>query len=42
MTTVGRYGSEDVIRRYVASQGKEEEYRQLHRRQLSMFDPDGV
>jgi len=28
--TVGRHGSEDVIRRYVAGQGRQQEYRQLH------------
>ena len=28
--TVGRHGSEDVIRRYVAGQGRPQEYRQLH------------
>ena len=38
VTSVGRYGSEDVIRKYVAAQGKEEEYHQLHRSQLGLFD----
>jgi REP element-mobilizing transposase RayT len=38
ITTVGRHGSEDVIRGYVAAQGKEGEYQQLHRNQLGLFD----
>ncbi len=36
--TVGRHGSEEVIRRYVTHQGTEHEYRKLHEQQLEMFD----
>ena len=35
MNTVGRYASEDVIREYVAKQGKN--YRQIYRGQLELF-----
>ena len=36
-STVGRHGSEEEIRRYVASQGREEEYTKLHEQQLELF-----
>ena len=36
--TVGRHGSEDVIRRYVKNQGAENDYRKLHEQQLELFD----
>ena len=36
--TVGLYGSRDVIRAYVSSQGNEKEYKKLHDGQLSLFD----
>ena len=35
LNTVGRYGNEQVIARYVKEQGKE--YRQIHRDQLTIF-----
>lgn len=35
--TVGQYGSEEVIRKYVANQGKEESYEKLHSQQLRLF-----
>lgn len=36
--TVGLYGSRDVIRTYVSSQGNAKEYRKLYDGQLSLFD----
>lgn len=36
MNTVGRYGNEEVIKEYVAKQGKN--YQQIHRGQLELFD----
>ena len=38
VSTVGRYGSEETIRKYVKEQGKEEEYQQLHKQQLKLFE----
>lgn len=35
--TVGLYGNKEVIRKYVESQGKEKEYKELHSEQLSLF-----
>jgi putative transposase len=35
--TVGQYASEDVIRKYVESQGKQQEYRKIYSGQLSLF-----
>ena len=35
MNTVGQYGNEDVIKKYVAKQGKN--YRQIYRGQLELF-----
>ena len=35
--TVGRHGSEDVIRRYVQNQGSGQDYQQLHVEQLELF-----
>jgi REP element-mobilizing transposase RayT len=35
--TVGQYGSEDVIRQYVESQGKEKEYKKVYNGQLTLF-----
>ena len=37
INTVGRHGSEETIRDYVASQGRQQEYRQLHSQQLELF-----
>ena len=37
VNTVGRHGSEDIIRQYVAGQGRQSEYRQLHSQQLELF-----
>ena len=34
VSTVGRHGSEEVIRKYVKEQGQEDEYQQLHVQQL--------
>ena len=34
--TVGRYGNEELIRKYVEGQGKE--YNQIHRDQLKLFE----
>ena len=36
INTVGAYGNEQVIRKYVQNQGKE--YTQIHRDQLGLFD----
>ena len=36
LNTVGRYGNEQVIAKYVKEQGKE--YRQIHRDQLTIFE----
>ena len=36
--TIGRYGNEEVIRKYVKEQGKETEYQQLHIGQLKLFE----
>lgn len=37
VSTVGRYGSEETIRKYVEKQGESNEYQQLHEQQLSLF-----
>ena len=37
VSTVGRHGSEETIRKYVKEQGKEEEYQHLHEQQLKLF-----
>ena len=36
ISTVGRHGSEEVIRRYVKNQGNEKAYKQLHRQEIQM------
>ena len=38
VSTVGRYVSEETIRKYVQNQGQENEYEQLHEQQLNLFD----
>jgi REP element-mobilizing transposase RayT len=38
VSTVGRYGSEETIRKYVQNQGESNEYQQLHEQQLSLFN----
>lgn len=38
INTVGRFGSEGAIRRYVREQGSEPEYRVLHVEQLGLFE----
>lgn len=35
--TVGQYANEEVIRKYVESQGKEKEYQKIYQGQLSLF-----
>jgi REP element-mobilizing transposase RayT len=35
--TVGQYGNETVIQRYVQSQGKEKEYEKIYGKQLKLF-----
>ena len=35
--TVGQYGNEEVIRKYIENQGKEKEYKKIHQSQLSLF-----
>jgi REP element-mobilizing transposase RayT len=39
VNTVGQHGNEEVLRKYVQNQGKDEEYKKLHRtaEQLSIF-----
>lgn len=37
VSTVGRVGSEEIIKAYVKSQGKETEYLHLHKAQLTLF-----
>ena len=37
VNTVGRSGSENAVRQYVREHGKEEEYKQLHQQQLTLF-----
>ena len=37
ISTVGRYGSEDVIKNYVKNQGKAKEYKKLHHQQMELF-----
>jgi putative transposase len=36
-STVGQHGNEETIRKYVKNQGKEEEYRQVFKQQLTFF-----
>jgi REP element-mobilizing transposase RayT len=38
ISTVGRTGSENAVRRYVQSQGRAQEYHKLHDAQLTLFD----
>jgi putative transposase len=38
VSTVGQNGSEETIRKYVQNQGKSNEYKQLHKQQLSLFN----
>jgi len=38
VSTVGRYGNEETIRKYVQNQGEANEYKQLHTQQLSLFE----
>ena len=37
MNTVGQYGNESVIKQYVQKQGRENEYKKIHRSQLKLF-----
>jgi len=37
-STVGRHGSEATIRDYIAGQGRQSEFRQLHTQQLDLFE----
>jgi len=37
ISTVGRHGSEDEIQRYIAAQGRQQEYTRLHTQQLRLF-----
>lgn len=37
VNTVGQHGNEESIRNYVRAQGREKEYKKLHREQLSLF-----
>jgi len=35
--TVGQYGNEEVIKRYVQKQGKENEYKKVYKKQMELF-----
>jgi REP element-mobilizing transposase RayT len=37
ISTVGKHGNEDVIKKYIQNQGAELEYQQLHKEQLNLF-----
>jgi len=37
ISTVGQRGNEESVREYVKKQGREKEYKELHREQLSLF-----
>lgn len=37
VNTVGRHGDEDSIQAYVKAQGKEKEYKRIHKQQLTLF-----
>ncbi len=37
INTVGQYGNQDVIKKYIESQGKKYEYKQVHKGQLKLF-----
>jgi REP element-mobilizing transposase RayT len=37
VSTVGKHGNEDVIKKYIKNQGAEVEYEQLHKEQLNLF-----
>ncbi len=36
ISTVGRHGSEEVIRQYVKNQGTEKDYKQLHKQEVQL------
>ena len=36
--TVGQYGNEEVIKKYLQQQGSEKEYKQFHKGQLNLFE----
>lgn len=38
VSTVGKHGSEKVITNYVRQQGREDEYKQIEKNQLKLFD----
>ncbi len=37
VNTVGRYGNEDSVQKYVQAQGRQKEYKKIHSQQLSLF-----
>jgi putative transposase len=37
ISTVGKHGNEDVIKKYIQNQGAELEYQQLHKEQLNLL-----
>ena len=37
VSTVGKHGNEDVIKKYIQNQGAESQYEQLHKEQLNLF-----
>ena len=38
VNTVGKHGNEDAIRNYVREQGREKEYKRIHRQQMDLFE----
>ena len=38
VSTVSKYGNEEVIKNYVISQGRKNNYKQIDKRQLELFD----
>ena len=38
INTVGQFGNEKTISEYVKKQGREKEYKRIHRQQLTLFD----
>jgi REP element-mobilizing transposase RayT len=38
VSTASKYGNEEVIKNYVKKQGTEEEYTDIYKKQLELFD----
>ncbi len=37
VNTVGQYANEEVIKKYVQGQGKDQQYQKIHKSQLKLF-----